>query len=31
DRIDVTNLSEGMYLLKIQTENKTVIKRFVKN
>lgn len=31
NRIDVSNLSEGMYLLKIQTENKTVIKRFVKN
>src|SRR5690606_29806995 len=31
NRINVSNLSEGMYLLKIQTENKTVIKRFVKN
>ncbi|MFV0570899.1 MAG: T9SS type A sorting domain-containing protein [Xanthomarina gelatinilytica] len=31
NRINVSNLSEGMYLLKIQTKNKTVIKRFVKN
>ncbi|PWI30474.1 subtilisin [Flavobacteriaceae bacterium LYZ1037] len=29
--IDVSNISEGMYLLKFKIENNTVIKRFVKN
>jgi extracellular elastinolytic metalloproteinase len=31
NKIDVSNISQGMYLLKFQTENKTVIKRFIKN
>jgi extracellular elastinolytic metalloproteinase len=31
NKIDVSNVSQGMYLLKFQTENKTLIKRFIKN
>jgi len=31
NKIDVSSLSKGMYLLKIQTENKTVLKRIIKN